>query len=78
MADFEFMRQSLVPRMSAAYAAMLKPLGAIQIVEPLSRSFEGDDTVYTYRARFAQGVARVQVKLGPGGRLTGLFIRRAE
>lgn len=78
MADFEFMRQSLVPRLSAAYAAMLKPLGAIQIVEPQSRSFEGDDIVYTYRARFAQGVARVQVKLGPGGRLTGLFIRRAE
>lgn len=78
MADFEFMRQTMVPRMSAAYAAMLKPLGAVQKVEPLSRSFEGDDTVYTFRVQFAQGLARVQAKLGPGGRLTGLFIRRAE
>lgn len=76
--DFEFVRQTIVGRMSAAYTAMLKPLGAIQTLEPLTRSDEGDDRVFTYRARFAQGLVNVQVKLGPGGRLTGLFIRRAE
>jgi CubicO group peptidase (beta-lactamase class C family)/imidazolonepropionase-like amidohydrolase len=78
LADFEFIRQTIVGRMSAAYAALLKPLGGLQALDPMSRSEEGDDRVYTYRARFAQGGASVQVKLGPGGRLTGLLIRRVE
>ncbi len=76
--DFEFVRQTLVPRMSAAYAALLKPLGPLQSLEPLSRGSEGDDAVYLYRVRFAEGTVRVQVKIGPGGGLTGLFVRRAE
>lgn len=76
--DFEFVRQTVVPRLSAASATVLKPLGALQTLEPLTRMAEGDDTVYTYRAGFAQGTASVQVKLGPGGRLTGLRVQREQ
>jgi CubicO group peptidase (beta-lactamase class C family) len=52
--------------------------GGLQSLEPLARSAEGDDSVYTYRARFAEGIVRAQVKLGPGGRLTRLQLRRGE
>jgi hypothetical protein len=34
--------------------------------------------VLTLRVRGPEGTASVTVKLGPGGRLTGLTVRRAE
>jgi CubicO group peptidase (beta-lactamase class C family) len=76
--DFEFVRQTTVPRISASSAATLAPLGALQVIEPVARTTEGDDTVLTVLARGAQGTARVTVKLGPAGRLTGLTVRRGE
>lgn len=78
LGDFEFVRQTIVPRLSAAAAATLRPLGALQALDPMARGSEGDDTVLTLRVRGAEGTASVTVKLGPGGRLTGLTVRRAE
>lgn len=67
-----------MPRLSASCATMLAPLGAVPGLKPPQRSSEGDDTVYSYRVRFADVQSLMPVKLGPSGQLTGLFIRRAE
>lgn len=78
LADFEFVRQTIVGRMSAAYRRLLEPLGALQTLELLDRGEEGDDRIYVYRATFANGPLRVTVKIGPGGGLTGLQLARME
>jgi CubicO group peptidase (beta-lactamase class C family)/Tol biopolymer transport system component len=76
--DFEFVRQTLVPKMSAAYARLLGPLGVLKSLDLLARGEEGDDRTFVYRATFESGVVRANVKIGPGGRLTGLQLGRTE
>lgn len=72
VADFEFVRATVVPRMSAAYGRLLGRLGPLQSLELLSETEEGDDRKRTYRARYRDGTVAVTVKIGPAGRLTGL------
>jgi hypothetical protein len=74
LGDFEFVRQSAVPRMSIAYARILGPLGRVKSMDLLASGEEGDDRTFVYRASFEAGVVRVSVKIGPGGRLTGLQV----
>ncbi len=76
LADFEFVRTTLVPRMSAAYARLLQPFGALTSLEVLATGVEGDDRTFVYRARFATGDVRVNVSIGPGGRMTNLLMTR--
>ena len=74
--DFEFVRQTTMPRMSETYARLLGPLGTLKFLDPLARGEEGDDRTFVYRATFERGVVLASVKIGPGGRLTGLQLRR--
>ena len=72
--DFEFVRATVVPRMSAAYARMLPPMGAIAGLDLLARGEEGDDRTFTYRVRYASGEVTAHVNIGPGGRLTRFLL----
>jgi hypothetical protein len=78
LADFEFVRTTLVPRMGTIYGRLLGPLGAIQGMDLVDRGEEGDDRALVYVVRYASAPMRVSVKIGPGGRLTNLFIAREE
>jgi hypothetical protein len=42
----------------------------------LATGVEGDDRTFVYRARFATGDVRVNVSIGPGGRMTNLLMTR--
>jgi hypothetical protein len=74
--DFEFVRQTTLPRMSTAYARLLGQLGTLKSLELLAHGEEGDDRTFVYRVTFESGVVRASVKIGPGGRLTGLQLTR--
>ena len=72
--DFEFVRATVVPRMSAAYAKMLQPMGAVTRLDLVAKGDEGDDRTFKYRVAFANGAMVVTLKLGPGGRMTGISL----
>jgi len=74
--DFEFIRQTIVTRMSQAYAQMLATLGALKSLVLVGRGQEGDDRLFIYLASFENGTVRATVKIGPGGGLTGLQLAR--
>lgn len=76
LADFEFVRTTLVPRMSSVYGRLLGALGPIQRMELVDRGEEGDDRTLVYLVRYATASMRVGVKIGPGGRLTNLLIMK--
>jgi len=78
VADFEFVRVTIVPRMSAAYAKLLSGIGEIRSMDLLARGEEGDDRTFVYRVTCANGAVRASVKIGPGGRLTGLQLTKIE
>ncbi len=67
LSDFEFIRQTIVSRMSKAYAGMLAPLGALKSLVLVGGGQEGDDRMFIYLAAFENGTVRATVKIGPGG-----------
>jgi CubicO group peptidase (beta-lactamase class C family) len=76
LGDFEFIRQTIVTRMSKAYAGMLAPLGALKSLALVAGGLEGDDRTFIYLALFENGTVRATLKIGPGGGLTGLQLTR--
>jgi CubicO group peptidase (beta-lactamase class C family)/imidazolonepropionase-like amidohydrolase len=76
LGDFEFIRQTIVTRMSDAYKRLLGPLGVLKSLDLVARGEEGDDRTFVYIAGFDGGAVRATVKIGPGGRLTGLQLAR--
>jgi CubicO group peptidase (beta-lactamase class C family) len=76
--DFEFVRATSVAGMSKGYARLLGSLGEIRSMALLARDEEGDDRIFVYRVGCAKGAAIARVKIGPGGGLTGLQLRRLE
>ncbi len=76
VSDFEFVRATTVPRMGAAYARMLQPLGALTRLDLLSTGNVADDRTFTYRAVYAEGVVMVNARTGPNGGLTSLQLSR--
>lgn len=71
VSDFEFVRATVVPRMSAAYARLLGPLGSLTRLELLAKGSEADDRTFVYRATYGEVRVLVNARFGPGGRLTG-------
>ncbi|MBC7844018.1 MAG: serine hydrolase [Gemmatimonadaceae bacterium] len=76
LGDFEFVRATVVPRMSAAYARLLQPLGALTRLELLSTGVLADDRTFVYRAIYPDAVVLVNARVGPRGGLTGLSLTR--
>jgi CubicO group peptidase (beta-lactamase class C family) len=73
--DFEFVRQTALPGMRRRYAELLQASGSIQQLELLQKGEEGDDATYVYRVQLSKRTLHAFVKIGPGGRLTGLSVR---
>ena len=76
LSDFEFIRQTIVPRMSAAYKRLLESLGPLGKLELLRAGELADDRTFLYRASFGEVRVNVDVKIGPKGRLTGWVLTR--
>lgn len=76
--DFEVVRQTIFPRMKAALTAALKGKGAPTRLELLARREVGDDVERQYFAWFGAERFRVQVSLGPQGKLTALRITQEQ
>lgn len=74
--DFEFVRITQVSGMRAAYARLLKDLGAPVRLEVVARGEEGDDRTFQYLVRYASATLRAHVKVGPGGGLTALGLAK--
>lgn len=72
LADFAFVRQTIFPRMRAAFTSMLRGKGAPTRMEFLVRRSLGDDTETEYYAWFGRERYRVVVSVAPNGGLTGL------
>jgi CubicO group peptidase (beta-lactamase class C family) len=62
-------------RFAEYYGARLKPLGALQELRLFRRSELGDDAVYHYRARFANGLMDVSLALDPGQKVSQLSLQ---
>lgn len=73
-ADFTGIAKLDVTEMTAQYAAMLAPLGQLELVAPFDRRTLADDDVTTYRARYANGMVEVRVSVAPDGRIGDLVI----
>lgn len=76
VSDFEFARATTVPRMAAAYARLLQPLGGLVRLDLLATGMLGDDRTFTYRAMYADAALLVTARVGPRGGFTGLTISR--
>ncbi len=72
--DFDFVRQTLFPRIRAALAGQLQGMGPPDRLDLLSSSEEGDDLVLEYWAWYGERRYRVFVSLGPAGGLTALRV----
>lgn len=70
--DMEFVRQTIFPRMRAAYTAQLGGLGRPDTMTLLTQRRVGDDLEREYFATWGQRRMRVTASAGPGGRLTAL------
>ncbi|MGI9625431.1 MAG: serine hydrolase [Longimicrobiales bacterium] len=74
LSDFDFIRQTIFPRMRAALTRALEGLGAPERLELLSREEIGDDRALQYLATYDDRRFRVTVNLGPEGGLTWLTL----
>ena len=74
--DFEFVRATTLPRMRAAYAALLGPLGPVRRLELLEEGTVADDRTRRYRAIYDAAVIGIAVRFGPGGGVTGWQLSR--
>ena len=77
LSDFEFVRQTVFPRMRAALTGVLQGKGEPTRMELLARRTVGDDVHMEYFAWFGSERFRVVVSLGPGGGMTGLRVTPA-
>ncbi len=75
LGDFEFVRQTIFPRIARAVSAVLQGLGAPDRMDLLAREPLGDDVALQYFAHYGARRFRVAAQLGPGGGLTGLRVR---
>jgi hypothetical protein len=68
--------RELTPKQLAGYSEFyggrLRPLGALQDLKLFRRSDAGDDAVYNYRARFANGLMDVVLVLDPQQKVSQL------
>ena len=74
--DFEFIRATVVARMSAGYARLLQPLGALTRLDLLATGVLADDRTFIYRAVYPDAVVLVTARIGPRGGLTGITLTR--
>ena len=70
LSDFDFVRQTVFPRMRAALQAQLAGLGRPDDLTLLAREQVGDDTEFVYRATWGDQRMRVTLSIGPDGGLT--------
>jgi len=70
LADFDFVRQTVFPRMRAALQAQLAGLGRADDLTLLASKQVGDDTELEYRATWGDRRMRVTLTIGPDGGLT--------
>ena len=70
LADFDFVRQTVFPRMRAALQAQLDGRGRPDDLTLLARKRVGDDTELEYRATWGNRQMRVTLSIGPDGGLT--------
>lgn len=72
--DMEFVRQTIFPRMKAAHEAQLAGLGRPDAMTLLAERRIGDDLERQYFADWGDRRIRVTAAVGPGGRLTSMFL----
>ena len=70
LTDFDFVRQTVFPRMKAALQAQLAGRGRPDDLTLLARKQVGDDTELEYRAAWGDRGMRVTLTIGPDGGLT--------
>jgi CubicO group peptidase (beta-lactamase class C family) len=70
LTDFDFIRQTVFPRMRAALQAQLGTLGRPDDLTLLAREQVGDDTEFVYRGTWGDQRRRITLSIGPDGRLT--------
>ena len=70
LTDFDFIRQTVFPRMRVALQAQLGALGRPDDLTLLARKKVGDDTEFVYRATWGDQRRRVRLSIGPDGGLT--------
>jgi len=68
-------RAFLTPEVLKQGAGPLRALGELRAFQVLNRQPENGVTVSRYRARFANGVVRVEVRVGADGLIAGLGVR---
>ena len=72
--DFDFVRQTVFPRIRGALTAQLAGMGRPDRLILLSRKLVGDDISLQYFAWYGEQRLRVIVSLGPAGGLTSLRV----
>lgn len=70
LTDFDFIRQTVFPRMRVALQTQLAGLGRPDDLTLLAREQVGDDTEFVYRATWGDRRMRVTLSIGPDGGLT--------
>ena len=70
LSDFDFIRQTVFPRMRVALQGQLDGLGRPDDLTLLARKRVGDDTELVYRSTWGDRRLRITLSIGPDGGLT--------
>ena len=70
LTDWDFVRQTVFPRMRAALQSQLDGLGRPDDLTLVARKQVGDDTEFVYRATWGDQRRRITLSIGPDGGLT--------
>ena len=70
LTDWDFVRQTVFPRMRVALQSQLDGLGRPDDLTLVARKQVGDDTEFVYRATWGDQRRRITLSIGPDGGLT--------